>query len=72
MDAMTLILALAVVTAVIGQFLVVVVTRLQSERRDKVVAEQRARLVEAAADRQLQTSEQHFRKLDGKGGGDAY
>ena len=74
MDAMTLVLALAVVTAIVGQLLLVVTTRWLRERSDKRVAEARARLVEDAADRLLQTRTQHIAKLDSKNKGvpDAY
>ena len=72
MDAMTLVLALAVVTAIVGQLLLVVTTRWLRERSDKSVAEARARLVEDAADRQLQTQKQHIAKLGSKGGGDEF
>lgn len=72
MDALTLVLALAVVIAIVGQLLLVVTTRWLRERSDKRLAEARARLVEAAADRQLQTQKQHIAKLDCKGGGDEF
>lgn len=72
MDAMTLVLALAVVTAIVGQLLLVVTTRWLRERSDKSVAEARARLLEDAADRQCVANASHIAKLGSKGGGDEF
>lgn len=69
MDAMTLILALVVATAVIGQFLLIVFGAWLRELDDRQLAEQRARLLEDAADRQAVAALKHSAKLDGKGAG---
>lgn len=63
MDALTLVLALVVTVAVVGQFLLIVWGNHFRELDQRQLAEARARLVEAAADRQLQTQAQHSRNL---------
>jgi len=73
MDALTLTLAIACAVAILGQLTLPVWGRWLRERQEKLTKVKIARLLEAAADRQLQTPAQHMAKLgkNQKGVGDA-
>jgi hypothetical protein len=56
-----------VLVAIAGQFGVIVWLKWRAARRTADLPQARARLVEAAADQQLQTQAQHTPKLGSKG-----
>lgn len=70
MDTSTLILAVLVAVAIVGQLCLPILGRLNAKRLDRQLARARARLLEDAADRQAVSAFSRTAKLDGKGGGD--
>jgi hypothetical protein len=70
MSWQTELLAIVVTISVVGQAGLILWGNRSRRVDHRQVAEDRARLVEAAADRQLETSRSQMAKLDGKGGGD--
>lgn len=71
MDTSTLILAVLVAVAIVGQLCLPILGRLNAKRSTRQLASARARLLEDAADQQAVATFSHTAKLDGKGGGDA-
>lgn len=70
METSTLILAIAVAVAVVGQAGLIWWGNAIRRFDDRQLAEARARLLEDAADRQTLATSSQSAKLDGKGGGD--
>lgn len=69
MDALTLVLALCVTVAVVGQLLLILWGNHFREVDARQLAKRRADLLEAAADRQLVADLSRTAKLDGKNKG---
>jgi membrane protein DedA with SNARE-associated domain len=70
MDTTGIVLAVLLAIAVIGQLCLPLIGRWNHRRSSARLAKARARLLEAAADRQLQHFDDRLAKLGSKGGGD--